>query len=75
MFGGMMRTMQLFQTGLLEQFQRTCEEIQTGQFAQRFQEERDAGYPMLSKVRAMHNQLDPLGEAEEQLRRQLPSAG
>jgi ketol-acid reductoisomerase len=71
MFGGMLRTMELFQTGLLEQFQKTCEEIQSGQFAGRFQEERAAGYPMLNKVRAMYRHLDPLGEAEEQVRERL----
>ncbi len=68
MFGGMLRTMQLFQVGLEEQFRQTFEEIRSGQFAERFNAEREAGYPLLSKVAAMNAQLDPLGEAEALMR-------
>jgi ketol-acid reductoisomerase len=70
MFGGMLRTMQLFQVGLEEQFQKTFAEIDRGTFAEQFQAERTAGYPMLSKVLAMNQQLDPLAEAEAQVRSQ-----
>jgi ketol-acid reductoisomerase len=70
-FGGLLRTMQLFQTGLYEQFQKTFEEIRASQFAGQLQKERQAGYPHLSKVQALSAHLDPLTQAEQRLRAQL----
>lgn len=70
-FGGLMRTMQLFQAGLYDQFRQTFEEIRNGQFATQFQAEREAGYPSLAQVEAMGPQLAPLTEAEDEIRKHL----
>jgi ketol-acid reductoisomerase len=69
-FGGLLRAMQFFQTGLYEQFQKTLEEISGHQFANQFQAERAAGYPNLAMVQAM-TPLDRLTDAEQRLRVRL----
>src|SRR5262249_2048389 len=70
-FGGLLRTMQLFRTGLYEQFQKTFEEISSPHSARQFQEERAAGYPHLALLQSMSSHLEPLTSAEQRLRVQL----
>lgn len=70
-YGGLLRTMQLFQTDLYSQFEKTLEEIRSGGFAGQFQAERAAGYPVLSRADLLASQLDPLTNAEHQLRTRM----
>ncbi len=65
LYGGFLRTMQFMQSGLTSTFNETLEEIQSGQFARRFQAEREAGYPILSQ--AQHEKART--EIEESWRR------
>jgi ketol-acid reductoisomerase len=67
LFGGFLRAMQLLQSDLSENFRETMEEIQSGKFAERFQAEREAGYPMLSQAKAMSMDASPLAQAEARL--------
>lgn len=69
MYGGLMRTMQFFGTGLADRFQDIFKEIQAGQFAEMFQAEREAGYPTLRKAAQMNAYLDVIADAEAKLRR------
>lgn len=73
LFGGYIRTMRLLQSELIEVFEETFEEIRSGEFARKFQEERGAGYPSLALAEAMSMDDSPQSEAEGCLRRLLAS--
>jgi ketol-acid reductoisomerase len=72
MYGGFVRTMELMQSDLAATFRKTLEEISSGQFAEQFQAERDAGYPSLSIAQLMASGDSPLSqpmvEAEQKVR-------
>jgi ketol-acid reductoisomerase len=72
MYGGFIRTMELMQSNLASIFRKTLEEIRSGQFAQQFQAERDAGYPSLSMAQLMASGESPIAqpvvEAEARVR-------
>ncbi len=72
LYGGFLRTMQFMQSGLADSFRETLQEIQSGQFARRFQGEREAGYPMLSQAQLMSAEsspvTSPIVEAEARVR-------
>lgn len=71
LFGGYLRTMRLLQSELSEVFDETFEEIRNGDFARRFQEERQAGYPSLALAHAMSMEDSPQSLAENSLRHLL----
>ena len=48
------------------------EEIQSGEFARSFQDEREAGYPMLSQAENMSMDDSPITQAENRLRSLFP---
>jgi ketol-acid reductoisomerase len=60
MYGGFVRTMELMLSDLPARFRQTLAEIQSGEFAQRFQAEREAGYPSLGQARAMAAEAAPI---------------
>jgi ketol-acid reductoisomerase len=72
LFGGFVRTMQYLQSDLPSTFKETLQEIESGQFARRFQDEREAGYPTLSLAQQMSAESSPstrpIVEAEAQVR-------
>lgn len=72
MFGGFVRTMELMQSDLASTFRKTLEDISSGQFAQQFQAEREAGYPSLSMAKLMASGESPLSQpmvqAEQRVR-------
>ena len=72
MYGGFMRTMELMQTDLASRFRNTLDEISSGQFAQQFQAEREAGYPSLSMAQLMASgespTAQPIVQAEARVR-------
>jgi ketol-acid reductoisomerase len=75
LYGGFVRTMELIESNLYGKFLATLEDIQSGGFAQQFQAEREAGYPMLTQAQAMSSEESPvtrpLVEAESNVRRVL----
>jgi len=73
LYGGYLRTMRLLQSELSEIFEETFEEIRSGDFARKFQEERLSGYPSLTLAEAMTMEDSPQSEAEIRLRRMLTS--
>ncbi len=79
MYGGFVRTMAFMQTDLAATFRRILEEISSGQFAQQFQAEREAGYPSLSMARAMASGespvVQPFVQAENRVRAALEKSG
>ncbi len=68
MFGGFIRTMQFMGMGLGATFSEILSEIQSGEFAQKFQAEREAGYPRLSEAEAMSMADSPITQAERRVR-------
>jgi ketol-acid reductoisomerase len=71
LYGGFMRTMQFMGSGLGDTFRDILEEIQSGEFARRFQAEREAGYPVLSQAEAMRTGDTPIAQAEQRVREML----
>lgn len=69
LFGGITRTMELDREALAERFRAVMADIASGAFAQRFQEEAQNGYPMLTIAREMTRGESPITSAEERLRR------
>jgi ketol-acid reductoisomerase len=68
LYGGFIRTMSFMQSGLGETFEEILAEIQDGEFAHRFQEERASGYPMLSQAQSMTMEDSPISQAEGRLK-------
>ena len=52
-FGGITRSLEMDREAMAESFRKTLEDIKSGGFAQRLQEEARNGYPMLEFARAM----------------------
>ena len=68
-FGGIQRTLEMDREGMAESFRKILEDISSGGFARRFQEEARNGYPMLEFARAMMHGGSPITDAESQVRR------
>jgi ketol-acid reductoisomerase len=67
-FGGLIRTLDLDVAAMTARFRTVLEEIRSGGFARRFQEEARSGYPMLEVARAMMHGPSPMAAAEDRLR-------
>ena len=80
-FGGITRSLEMDRESMAERFRHVLEDIKSGGFAQRFQDEARNGYPMLEFARAMMHGGSPMAEAEERIRhlagpdRAAPGAG
>ena len=80
-FGGITRSLEMDREAMAERFRHVLEDIKSGGFAQRFQDEARNGYPMLEFARAMMHGGSPMAEAEERIRhlagpdRAAPGAG
>jgi ketol-acid reductoisomerase len=68
-FGGILRTLEMDREAMAESFRKVLEDIKSGGFARRFQEEARNGYPMLEFARAMIRGGSPISEAEDRIRR------
>jgi ketol-acid reductoisomerase len=73
-YGGFVHTMQLMNSDLTARFRETLEHISNGGFAQQFQSERKAGYPVLSQAQAMIDDENPITQAEQHLRSMLAAS-
>ena len=69
LFGGITRTLEMDREAIAASFRAILEDITSGGFARRFQEEAASGYPMLSVAREMTRGSSPITDAEERLRR------
>jgi len=73
-FGGITRSLEMDREAMADRFRQVLEDIRSGGFARRFQEEARNGYPMLEFARAMMHGGSPITEAEDRIRR-LSSLG
>jgi ketol-acid reductoisomerase len=67
-FGGIMRSLEMDRDAMAERFRTVLEDIRSGGFARRFQEEARNGYPMLEFARAMMRGGSPITDAEDRIR-------
>ncbi len=72
-FGGITRTLEMDREAMLTSFRTIMEDIGSGGFARRFQDEARSGYPMLELARSMMHGPSPIAGAEERIRRLLES--
>lgn len=70
-YGGFLRTLDLDAEAMRRHFAATLDDIRSGGFARRLQEERDAGYPTLDTIDAITSGDDPMTRAEGRVRRGL----
>jgi len=66
--GGKIRTLEMDREAITTSFRAILEDIKSGGFARRFQEEAKNGYPMLDMARAMIHGPSPITDAEARLR-------
>jgi ketol-acid reductoisomerase len=69
LFGGLTRTLEMDREAMLGSFRRILEDIRSGNFARRFQDEATNGYPVLEVAREMIHGASPISDAERRLRR------
>lgn len=69
LFGGLTRALELDRAEMATRFRAVLEDIRSGAFARRFQEEAARGYPMLEIARSMIHGPSPISDAEDRLRR------
>jgi ketol-acid reductoisomerase len=67
-FGGITRSIEMDREEMANRFRSVLEDIKSGGFARRFQEEARNGYPMLEFARAMMHGGSPITEAEDRIR-------
>ena len=72
-YGGFIRTLELDRAEMDRMFRAVLEDIRSGGFARRFQEEHDAGYPTLQAIEAVKQAGSPMTEAERRVREALDS--
>jgi len=67
-FGGLTRSLEMDREEMANRFRHILEDIKSGGFARRFQDEARNGYPMLEFARAMMHGGSPITEAEDRIR-------
>ena len=75
MYGGFLGTMGLDGEGMERHFREVLEQIRTGGFARKLQEEEAQGYPVLDLIDAVTAADNPLTDAERRVRAQLGDPG
>ena len=72
-FGGLTRTLEMDREAMMASFRTILEDIRSGGFARRFQDEARSGYPMLEVAKSMMHGPSPIAAAEERIRRLVES--
>jgi ketol-acid reductoisomerase len=70
-YGGFVRTLTIDRDGMERDFREALDEIRSGRFALRLQDEEASGYPTLAAIEAMTSSDNPITEAEERVRAAL----
>src|ERR687888_583520 len=70
-FGGFLRTTEIDMQAMQDHFRNILEDIRSGGFARRFQQEQEGGYPTLAAIEAITSGEDPMTRAEEHVRAAL----
>jgi ketol-acid reductoisomerase len=67
-FGGITRTLEMDHAAMAASFRKVLDDIQSGGFARRFQEEERSGYPMLGLAREIMHRDCAISAAEKHVR-------
>src|SRR5262245_4686739 len=67
-FGGITRTLEMDHAAMAASFRAVLEDIRSGGFARRFQDEERSGYPMLGIARGMMHRDSAITTAEDHVR-------
>jgi ketol-acid reductoisomerase len=70
-YGGFIRTLEVDRESMYRMFAATLEDIRSGGFARRFQEEHAAGYPTLAAINSVKASGSPMTDAERRVRAAL----
>ncbi len=73
-YGGFLRTTEIDVQAMQQHFREVLEDIRSGGFARRFQEEQAGGYPTLALIETITSGEDPMTRAEERVREALAPA-
>jgi ketol-acid reductoisomerase len=66
-FGGFQATLGVDRAAMQTHFEKIFTELDTGRFAERFQQEQDDGYPTVAAIRALTAGDDPMTAAERRV--------
>jgi ketol-acid reductoisomerase len=72
LFGGITRTLEMDHAAMAQSFRSVLEDIKSGGFARRFQEEQRNGYPMLALAREIMHRSSAITAAEDHVRHITP---
>jgi ketol-acid reductoisomerase len=70
-YGGFLRTTEIDMEAIQRHFAQILEDIRSGGFARRFQDEQANGYPTLAAIQSITSGQDPMTHAEERVREAL----
>jgi len=70
-YGGFLRTLELDMVGLRNHFAAVLEDIRSGGFAAKLQQEHVDGYPTMKSISGITSGDDPMSRAEERVRQEL----
>lgn len=70
-YGGFLRTTEIDMEAMQRHFREILEDIRSGGFARRFQEEQANGYPSVAAIEAITSGDDPMTAAEQRVRTSL----
>lgn len=71
-FGGFLRTVELDVAAMRAHFMDVLEDIRSGGFAAKLQQEHEAGYPTMRSIEGITSGTDPMSQAEDRVRQALP---
>ncbi|MPZ23503.1 MAG: ketol-acid reductoisomerase [Dehalococcoidia bacterium] len=74
-FGGFIRTIEMDRPAAEDRTRRIFDEIVSGDFARRFQAEKEAGYPTIRIIDGVLSGNDPQSQAEDRVRALLDQPG
>jgi ketol-acid reductoisomerase len=70
-YGGFLRTTEIDMEAIQRHFAQILEDIRSGGFARRFQDEQANGYPTLAAIQSITSGQDPMTHPEERVREAL----
>lgn len=72
-YGGYLRTLELDGDAMQRQFRHVLDEIRSGTFARKLERERAEGYPTLKAIESLTKGPNPITNAEDRVRKDIPS--
>jgi ketol-acid reductoisomerase len=72
-YGGFLRTLELDMDGMRKHFAAVLDDVRSGGFAAKLQQEHDDGYPTMRSIAGITSGDDPMSQAEERVRTALRS--